>query len=681
MSIGPISTNWGNIDNDSNQNHGELVGLEDDDHPHYAQLDARSGDVLQIDTISEDTLNNGVVIEGSTLKDNGITTTFMDIVLPGDDELLIDGATNARTITTGIVRVNHQAGINSTRCLHLEMDPSTFDDSRSITCNWDLSNDAVVQNVNGYFMTTDITGATNKHINYVHAEKVGDLGSGMIVSALHVQNDIDVIEHMSGGLIAIELAYTYDGAFVDVTPDFNSTGSDVTMFVDNGDIVYVGKAVVFDTIEWTLATVASAGGIQPLFEYSDGVGTWATLSATDTTLGFRASGTLSWSNPAGWSSEDVNGQTKFWIRITRQRTSLATSPIEDIVKYQSSSEFAWDASGDLTINDLSGASTDLSGTLTVDTINESTTDAGIDLEGGHIENGKLSLGTTAQVVTGQLRVVGTDNHGVDGSIANFFTSDELTNARLQIYALTEGHQAIAFDCWDRSDNILVSSNASSNFRISKFNDTLSLDCDSGVAVGNALSLITGLSMDADGNINLPISFDLNSSTQVSSILDEDTLVSDSATALVTQQSVKTYVDTRSGQEWGGFASSVLNVTGDNTNYTIVWDNEEFDEAGIFTSAGVTVTVAGTYQVNVDVDISGVLLANHSRMTMICTAGGVTYTNIQAIGVDGQHHVQLSFVCKLVATNTIITTMQVAGDSKVVDISANTRFSGHLIKAT
>lgn len=705
---------------------------------------------LNIDTIKEFTADNGVSIEGNLLKDSTISTNAMDVSLPGDDQVVIDGSSNPRTITTGITRINHIAGVNGTRALHLEMDPSTFDDTRAVAINYDLNGSSTASTINGWFMDCDITGTTNKHISYFHAEKTGSVGAGMDIHCLHIEPEIDVIEHHSGVFLSIEKAFTENGGFTDVTANFNTTVTDTTLFVSNGDKVYLGKATIFNEIDFTLATVASGAGIDPLIEYSDGVSSFATLSASDSTSGFRNSGIISWDPPVGWSSEAVNGETLFWIRITRQRVALTTTPVEDIVKYQASVIYTWNATGDLSINDL-----EVAGTQTVDTINEFTTDNGVDIEtvhlengnisnittttttnivcaevqtntthissdgsdhgflnqdvqstaspafvgittdsinektvdngvnieGMHAENGTLSLGSTTQAGSCKLDIEGTNADRANGCIVNYFTSNDATRPRMQHTAFSLDDCSITFDGYFSSIGTLTSSDAGSSFMIRKNSDVLTLSSDT-ANVGDPLTMNTGLSMDNVGAISLPVSLDIGSSTVVDGVIDDDSMATASATTLATSESITAYVDANvSGQEWGGFASSVLNVTGDNTVYTLIWDNEEFDEAGIFTSAGVTVTVSGTYQVNVDVDLSGILSANHSLLTLICTAGGIAYTNIQAIAINGQHHVQLSFVCKLVATNTIITTIGVNGDSKVADISANTRFSGHLVKAT
>lgn len=53
---------------------------------------------------------------------------------------------------------------------------------------------------------------------------------------------------------------------------------------------------------------------------------------------------------------------------------------------------------------------------------------------------------------------------------------------------------------------------------------------------------------------------LNSTTAVSSILDEDDMASDSATALATQQSIKAYVDANAGGSWGSITGTLSDQT-------------------------------------------------------------------------------------------------------------------------
>jgi len=57
---------------------------------------------------------------------------------------------------------------------------------------------------------------------------------------------------------------------------------------------------------------------------------------------------------------------------------------------------------------------------------------------------------------------------------------------------------------------------------------------------------SGLIIDDSDNLTGVASIDIGSSTVISSVLDEDNMASDSATALATQQSIKKYVDDQVG---------------------------------------------------------------------------------------------------------------------------------------
>ena len=167
---------------------------------------------------------------------------------------------------------------------------------------------------------------------------------------------VNPILNEAGSFGNIETAFTFDSVFTDVTADFNSTASDVQMFVSNGDLVYIGMAALFDEVEFILAVTASNAGIQPTFEYSDGASGWITFSPTDNTNGMRQNGDLVWiaTSLAGWAQDTVNAVSgKFWIRITRGAVTVATPPTEDLVQVNNDLEFIWDSSGNLNVASVS----------------------------------------------------------------------------------------------------------------------------------------------------------------------------------------------------------------------------------------------------------------------------------------------------------------------------------------
>lgn len=83
--------------------------------------------------------------------------------------------------------------------------------------------------------------------------------------------------------------------------------------------------------------------------------------------------------------------------------------------------------------------------------------------------------------------------------------------------------------------------------------------------------------------------DINSSTEITSVLDEDNMSSDSATALATQQSIKAYVDaqvTAQDLDFQGDSGGALSIDLDSETLTIAGTANEIETSG----AGNTLTI-------------------------------------------------------------------------------------------
>lgn len=125
-------------------------------------------------------------------------------------------------------------------------------------------------------------------------------------------------------------AWKDESGFVDVTAAFASSGTDVQIFVNDDDLIYVGYDNAFDGIDVILDTV-STDDIAGVFEYYNG-STWAALTVTDGTNGFIQDGKITFTAPGDWASVDVNGTTKFYIRIQRTEDTVTTPPTEDTIR-------------------------------------------------------------------------------------------------------------------------------------------------------------------------------------------------------------------------------------------------------------------------------------------------------------------------------------------------------------
>src|SRR5210317_1128798 len=97
------------------------------------------------------------------------------------------------------------------------------------------------------------------------------------------------------------------------------------------------------------------------------------------------------------------------------------------------------------------------------------------------------------------------------------------------------------DYFQFSDDILLSTDEKILFRDSAIYINSSADGQLDLVADTEIQ-IAATTIDINGNTEISGSLTLGSSTAVSSVLDEDNMASDSATALATQQSIKAYVD-------------------------------------------------------------------------------------------------------------------------------------------
>lgn len=136
-------------------------------------------------------------------------------------------------------------------------------------------------------------------------------------------------------------------------------------------------------------------------------------------------------------------------------------------------------------------------------------------------------------------------------------------------------------------------------------------------------------------------------------------------------------------------TTITNVTGDGTAYTVIFDGEQVDNkssydatTGIFTAANT-----GMYNFVIGVTIEG-LLAGHTSATLdlVASSGGTYRTTINpfAISVGGVATITLSQAVHLTLGDAVSAVLKVSGGTKVVDVSGTnvtiipTYFSGFRI---
>ena len=133
---------------------------------------------------------------------------------------------------------------------------------------------------------------------------------------------------------------------------------------------------------------------------------------------------------------------------------------------------------------------------------------------------------------------------------------------------------------------------------------------------------------------------LGSAVGITSILDEDNLASDSATALATQQSIKAYVDTV-------VDAQDLDIATDSGTIAIDLDDEVLTISG---DTGITTTASGN-QIEIDLDDTSVTAGSYGSQT-----------NIPTFTVDAQGRLTAA------STVTVATALTVDGDSGTGDVA-------------
>lgn len=139
------------------------------------------------------------------------------------------------------------------------------------------------------------------------------------------------------------------------------------------------------------------------------------------------------------------------------------------------------------------------------------------------------------------------------------------------------------------------------------------------------------------------------------------------------------------------SSSSSNVTGDGTTYTVIFDVEQVDQGSNYdNSTGIfTAPIAGRYQFNANVTVTGMTSAmNFGNLTLLTT--GSVYNGLRAnygaIRDSGNVIcVSISVIATMAANDTAKIQINIAGGTKVATVfgqafssGANTLFSGCLL---
>jgi len=126
------------------------------------------------------------------------------------------------------------------------------------------------------------------------------------------------------------------------------------------------------------------------------------------------------------------------------------------------------------------------------------------------------------------------------------------------------------------------------------------------------------------------------------------------------------------------SSTVTDVTGDGTDYTIAWNNEVFDQNNDFASNTFTAPISGRYLFTLTVFIQGLLVGHTSAQVYITANNQFLYisdVNPFAASVSGNLVINGSGIFNMTAGDTATAHVVVSGSTKVVDVQGSALTSG------
>jgi len=130
------------------------------------------------------------------------------------------------------------------------------------------------------------------------------------------------------------------------------------------------------------------------------------------------------------------------------------------------------------------------------------------------------------------------------------------------------------------------------------------------------------------------------------------------------------------------SAGVNDITGDGTNYTVVWDAERFDQGGDFASNTFTAPISGRYLLSFHFSTSTGIDTSVDTVATYIVTSDVTFTTLMSDTNDMGYvrHSSIAVVCNMDAADTATTAVQIVGGAATVDLEATgyTHFSGCLI---
>lgn len=167
--------------------------------------------------------------------------------------------------------------------------------------------------------------------------------TGSFIDVASVANECKALvrRKVSTGIVitgAIDQFYLVDDTFTgfrNVTVNINAAFP-VEIFANLGDYILIGNEIPFTALQFNLTILASTN-LLLTFEFLNDTGTWESFVPLDGTIGFTASGNITWpfSSVNNWTAQTLDNTTlifgdlpvKYWIRIKRTAITVVTEPL------------------------------------------------------------------------------------------------------------------------------------------------------------------------------------------------------------------------------------------------------------------------------------------------------------------------------------------------------------------
>jgi len=254
----------------------------------------------------------------------------------------IDSAGNMTGLES--IVVDHTATENDDFGIEVIVDAAGFSDVKAIDVDYITGAIGAGEDEEVFFANIDQSASTGGRV--VAFEVLSTTTGSAEVDAIEVGAGIHPIRQISGTFGDLDSLLVV--AVDQLTALSQGGAGNISTFVADDDTMTFGDDVKFEELELILDTGASGSGIAPVFEYSTGVGTWATYGPADGTNGMKNTGVVAWllADIPSWAT-GTGGE--YLIRITRTRNSVATTPIIDLVQREVGTDFAWTDEGNLEI--------------------------------------------------------------------------------------------------------------------------------------------------------------------------------------------------------------------------------------------------------------------------------------------------------------------------------------------